>query len=50
MITSMLIMIYKKQNNSGHKTAKRRLRIELRELLMKKIVLLCGGDPKIFFG
>lgn len=50
MITSMLLIIYKKLNNIGYKRAKFRFRIELREQLMIEIVKLCGGDPSLFFG
>ncbi len=49
MITSMLLIIYKKLNNIGYKRAKFRFRIELREQLMIEIVKLCGGDPRLFF-
>ena len=49
LILVMLILIYKKMNNIGHKTAKRRFHIELEELLMAIIVIQCGGDSNIVF-
>jgi hypothetical protein len=48
LIVSMLILIYKRKNNLGFKTAKRRFMYELDWLLTKIIVHLCGGrDPDI---
>jgi hypothetical protein len=44
LIAAMLIMIYKKENELGFKTAKRRIKIELEELLMAIAVVLSGGD------
>lgn len=48
-ILAMLIHIYKKYNNVGYKTAKRRVKIELEELLTIIIVKACGGNPDIVF-
>ena len=45
----MLILIYKKENKVGYKTAKRRFSIEIRNLAISMIVVNCGGDPKLFF-
>ena len=48
LILSMLILIYKRKNNLGFKTAKRRFMYELDWLLTKITVHLCGGrDPDI---
>jgi hypothetical protein len=44
MITAMLVMIYKKENELGGKTAIRRMIIELEYILMKLVVYECGGD------
>ena len=49
LILSMLIHIYKKYNNVGFKTAKRRLKIELDDLLTVLIIQVSGGNPNIFF-
>lgn len=44
LIVSMLILIYKKANNLGYKTAKRRFKMELRNLAIAMIVLESGGS------
>ena len=49
LIPAMLIHIYKKYNNVGYKTAKRRVKMELEELLTIIIVKACGGNPDIVF-
>jgi transposase len=49
LIVAMLILIYKRANNVGYKTAKRRFAMEIRDLAIQMIVTLCGGDPKLFF-
>ncbi len=49
LITAMLVLIYKKANNIGYKTAKRRFAMEVRELAIAIIVVQCGGDPNLFF-
>jgi DNA repair exonuclease SbcCD nuclease subunit len=49
LILAMLIHIYKKHNNVGYKTAKRRVKMELEELLTIIIVEACGGNPDIVF-
>lgn len=49
LILSMLILIYKKLNGIGYKTAVRRFHIEVDELIMSIIVTACGGDPKLVF-
>lgn len=49
LIVAMLILIYKKANNLGYKTAKRRFKMEIRDLVISLIVLKCGGNPDLFF-
>ncbi|NDP22216.1 MAG: IS4 family transposase [Paludibacter sp.] len=49
LILSMLILIYKRINQIGYKTAKRRFVIELDELIMAIVVQHCGGDPSRVF-
>lgn len=49
LIVAMLILVYKKANNIGYKTAKRRFSMEIRDLTIAIIVLQCGGDPKLLF-
>ena len=44
LIVAMLIMIYKKENEIGFKTAKRRIEIELQELILAIVVVQTGGD------
>ena len=46
LITAMLVMIYKKENEIGYKTAIRRMGIELESLVMAIIVIQSGGDLK----
>lgn len=49
MIASMLLLIYKKANNLGYKTAKRRIAMELREMITVILIIFAGGDPdKVF--
>jgi len=49
LILSMLLLIYKRLNKIGYKTAKRRFGIELDELIISMIVQFCGGDPSLVF-
>jgi hypothetical protein len=49
LITSMLVLIYKKGNKQGYKTSKRRFAMEVRDLAIAIIVVQCGGDPGLFF-
>nr|WP_293742159.1 IS4 family transposase [uncultured Pedobacter sp.] len=49
LIVAMLVLIYKKANNIGYKTAKRRFAMEVRDLAIALIVVQCGGDPGLFF-
>lgn len=44
LIAAMLIMIYKKENQIGFKTAKRRMTIEIQDLILAIVVMLSGGD------
>ncbi|NML69489.1 IS4 family transposase [Chryseobacterium sp. RP-3-3] len=49
MITAMLLLIYKKANNLGYKTAKRRIAMELRDMITAILIVFAGGDPaKVF--
>lgn len=49
IITAMLVLIDKRANNIGYKTAKRRFAVEVRDLAIAMIVGRCGGDPNLFF-
>lgn len=49
LIVAMMILIYKKANNIGYKTAKRRFTMEIRDLTIAMIIVQCGGDPGLFF-
>jgi hypothetical protein len=49
LILSMLLLIYKRINQIGYKTAKRRFGIELDELILAIVVQYCGGDPSLVF-
>jgi hypothetical protein len=49
MIAAMLILIYKKENNLGYRTAKRRFKLEIRNITMTLIIEHCGGNPKLMF-
>ena len=49
MIASMLLLIYKKANHLGYKTAKRRIAMELRDMITAILIVFAGGDPaKVF--
>ena len=47
LIVAMLLLIYKKLNDIGYKTAKRRFKMEMRDLIVTLIVAYCGGDVEI---
>lgn len=49
MITSMLVLIYKRANQVGYKTAVRRAPFELNEFIIKLVVKHLGGDPEKAF-
>jgi hypothetical protein len=49
LILSILLLIYKQMNQIGHKTAKRRFRIQLDEYITALIVEDCGGDSRKWF-
>ena len=49
LIVAMLILIYKNANNIGYKTAKRRFKMEVRNLAIAMIIIKSGGDPNILF-
>lgn len=44
LIVAMLILIYKKNNKIGYKTAKRRFKMELRNLAIAMIIVDCEGN------
>ena len=44
LIAAMLVMIYKKENELGYKTAVRRMKIELEALALAIAVIQSGGD------
>jgi hypothetical protein len=47
LIASMLLLLYKKLNELGYKTAKRRFTMELWQTLVAVIVKECGGNPEL---
>lgn len=49
MMSSILVLIYKRLNQVGYKTAVRRIALELNEYIIKLIVRYCGGDPGLVF-
>ena len=49
LIVAMLVLIYKKLNGIGYKTAKRRFFMEVRNLSIALIVEQCGGNPALLF-
>lgn len=44
LIVAMLVLIYKKANGIGYKTAKRRFKMEIRNLAIAMIVVICDGN------
>jgi IS4 transposase len=49
LILAMLILIYKRLNGVGYKTAVRRFLMEVDELYMSQIIAISGGDPSLVF-
>lgn len=49
LILAMLILIYKKINEFGYKTAKRRFAMELGDIIDDVMIVQSGGDPNTFF-
>jgi transposase len=49
LIVAMLLLMYKKANNIGYKTAKRRFSMEVRDLAIALIIVQCGGNPDLLF-
>lgn len=49
LIVAMLILLYKHANDIGYKTAKRRFKMGIRDLVIAIIVAKCGGNPDLFF-
>lgn len=49
LIAAILLLVYKKKNKlSGYKIMKLRFVLELERLIMKDIVVMCDGNPKLF--
>ena len=48
LIVAMLVLIYKKANSIGYKTAKRRFAMELRNIAIAMIVIQCEGKIEKF--
>lgn len=49
LIAAMILLVYKKLNDLGYKTAKRRFAIELDELITALLIVVAGGKPEIVF-
>jgi transposase len=49
LIAAMLILVYKRLNDIGYKTAKRRFTMELDDMISIILIKLCGGDPSLVF-
>lgn len=49
LILAMLILTYKKINDLGYKTAKRRFYYEVDEIIMRLAIVLSGGNPELVF-
>jgi IS4 transposase len=50
LIVAILIIAYQKLNNiKGYKITKLKMANELEEALISQIIILCGGNPPIFF-
>ena len=49
LILAMLILIYKKINDFGFKTAKRRFSMELEYIIDDYMIVQSGGDPNTHF-
>jgi transposase len=49
LILAMLILIYKKINDFGYKTAKRRFAMELEDIIDDYMILRAGGNPNAAF-
>jgi hypothetical protein len=49
LILAMMLLVYKKLNDLGFKTAKRRFAMELDELIIALLIELAGGRPEVVF-
>ena len=49
LILAMLILVYKKINDFGYKTAKRRFAMELEDIIDDYMILRAGGNPNTVF-
>jgi IS4 transposase len=47
LILAMLILMYKKFNEVGYKTAKRRFYYELDDLILHMAIIMSGGNPRL---
>jgi transposase len=48
LIAATLLLVYKKQNNlTGYKIMKQQFLHELEKSIVKNIVIMCGGNPKL---
>jgi transposase len=49
LILAMLNLVYKKYNDLGYKTAKRRFFYELEDMILEMAMIASGGNPKLVF-
>jgi hypothetical protein len=49
LILAMMLLVYKKLNDLGFKTAKRRFAMELDELIIALLIEVAGGRPEVVF-
>jgi hypothetical protein len=47
LIAAMLVMIYKKENDIGYKTAIRKMNIEIQKMIILMVVKITGGDIRM---
>lgn len=49
LILAMMLLVYRKLNQLGYKTAKRRFAMELDELITALLIVIAGGKPEVVF-
>jgi len=49
LIAAMIVLMYKKHNGQGYKTSKRRLTMEIRDMVMEMVIIMSGGNPNLIF-
>ncbi|WP_266203304.1 IS4 family transposase [Pontibacter kalidii] len=49
LILAMMLLVYRKVNELGYKTAKRRFAMELDERITALLIVIAGGKPEIVF-